>query len=289
MNKIDIHKDYIYNPKVINDITLIHISDMHFNSKTKEKKLNKIKNQIVKENPDYIIITGDTIDKPLETKHDNIKLLINFLKDLSKKHKIFMSIGNHDVYTQEDYLFFNNLKIDNLYILNNASYKDDYVYISGFTLPTNYYYNLEGEESEAVLLEHLKNNKILINNLPTDIPKIGLIHSPIKLTETKVIDLLKEYDLLLSGHTHGGLVPKLLNKIFKPNQGIISPRNKLFPKVARGKIEINKNNKTITIIINSGITKLGEKSAHLLSKLNFVFNIDINKIIITNQKGRNYE
>jgi len=200
-----------------------------------------------------------------------------------------MSIGNHDVYTKEDYLFFKNLKIDNLYILNDTSYKDDYIYISGFTLPTNYYYNLEGEESEVVLLEHLHNNKTLINNLPIYIPKIGLIHSPIKLTESKVIDLLKEYDLLLSGHTHGGLVPKILNKMLKPNQGIISPRSKLFPKVARGKIEINKNNKIITIIINSGITKLGEKSARLLSKLNFVFNIDINKIIITNKKGRNYE
>jgi len=66
MNKIDIHKDYIYNPKVINDITLVHLSDIHFNSKTKESKLNKIKNIILNDNPDYIIITGDTIDKPLE-------------------------------------------------------------------------------------------------------------------------------------------------------------------------------------------------------------------------------
>lgn len=289
MNKIDIHSDIIYNNKVINDINIIHISDIHFNSNTKEKKLNKLKNEILKQNPNYIVITGDTLDRPLETKHHNIKFLINFLKDLTKKHKVLMSLGNHDIFIKEDFTFFNNLKMNNLYILNNNYYKDDSIYISGFTLPTNYYYNLEREESEEALLEHLNSNNKLINNLPTDIPKIALIHSPIKLTEEKVIDLLKEYDLLLSGHTHSGLVPKILNKILKPNQGIIAPRKTLFPKIARGKIEINKNNKLITIVINGGITKLGEKSAHLLSKLNFVFNTDINKITITNKKGREYE
>ena len=81
------------------------------------------------------------------------------------------------------------------------------------------------------------------------------------------------------------MVPKFLSKLFKKNQGIIAPRKGWFPKVARGKFEINKFNKTITIIINGGITKLGEKSAHILSKFNFIYNIDINKIIITNKEG----
>ena len=85
------------------------------------------------------------------------------------------------------------------------------------------------------------------------------------------------------------MVPKILSKFFKKNQGLIAPRKRLFPKVARGKFEINIFNKTITIIINGGITKLGEKSAHLLSKLNFIYNIDINKITISNKKGIKHE
>lgn len=290
MNKIEIHKDIIYNNNIEKDITLIHISDIHFNNKTKETKLNKIKNAIIKQNPNYIVISGDTIDSPKEANHDNIEFLISFLKDLANKYKIIISLGNHDIFKEEDYIFFEKLnKIDNIHVLNNSYYKDKSIYITGFTLPTNYYYNLENQESEEVLLKYLENHKNLANNLPDSIPKIGLIHSPIKLTEEKVINKLKEYDVLLSGHTHNGLVPKILNKVLKPNQGIISPRNKLFPKIARGKIEINKNNKIITIIINGGITKLGEKSAKILSKLNFIFNIEINKIIITNKKGKKYE
>ena len=81
----------------------------------------------------------------------------------------------------------------------------------------------------------------------------------------------------------------MLSKFFKKNQGIIAPNKRMFPEIARGKIEKNIFNKKITIIITSGITKLGEKSASILSKLNFIYNIDINKIIITNKKGRYYE
>ena len=286
MNKIDIHKDTIYNSKVLKDITLIHISDIHFNTKTKISKLNKIKEAIINNNPDYIIITGDTIDSPRETKEKAIQNLLTFLTNLSKKYKIFISLGNHDIFKQDDYNFFKQLnQYNNIYILDNTSYKDDYIYISGFTLPTNYYYNLDKRESTDVLIEHLNNHQELITNLKNDIPKVSLIHSPIKLTDKFVINLLKEYDLLLSGHTHNGLVPKLLNKLLKKNQGLVAPRKQLFPKIARGKIEINLLGKTITIIINGGITKLGEKSAHILSKLNFIYNIDINKITITNKKG----
>ena len=85
------------------------------------------------------------------------------------------------------------------------------------------------------------------------------------------------------------MVPKIFSGFLKPNQGIIAPNKKLFPLVARGKIEKNLFGKKITIIINGGITKLGERSAKALSVFNGLFNIDINKIVITSKKGRFYE
>ena len=291
MNKIEIHKDIIYHNKITKDITLIHISDIHFNKYTKEKKLNNIKETIYKSNPDYIVITGDTIDEPSIIKDKvKIKTLLVFLTDIAKTSKVIISLGNHDIFMNEDFKFFKNLNgLKNIYILNNESYLDETIYISGFTLPTSYYYNISKRESKELLLEHLKKHKKLTTNLPVFIPKVSLIHSPMKLSDKEVLTVLKEYDLLLSGHTHNGMVPKILNHLFKPNQGIISPNKKLFPELARGKLEINAFNKKITIIINGGITKLGEKSAGILSKLNFLYNIDINKIIITNKRGRYYE
>lgn len=291
MSKIEIHKDIVYSSKAVKDITLIHLADIHFNKYTKTKKLDKVKEAIYINNPDYIIITGDILDRPSITKDKiNIRRLLLFLTDISNFAKVIISIGNHDIFLNEDFKFFKNLNdLKNIYVLNNDIYVDETIYISGFTLPTNYYYNINKKESSEVLIDHLKKYKKYTSNLPIKVPKVSLIHSPIKLVDKEVLTILKEYDLLLSGHTHGGMIPKILNKLFKSNQGIISPYKTLFPEIARGKIEKYLGNKKITIIITNGITKLSEGHSKILSKINFVYNIDINKIIITSKKGRNYE
>lgn len=290
MNKIKRHLDIIYNEQTKKDLTIIHISDLHFNSFTKEKKLRQLKEEIYLNNPDYVVITGDLLDIPSITNDkQKIKELLIFLTDIASFTKLLISIGNHDVFMEKDYQFFNKLNdLNNIYILNNTSYKDEYIYISGITPPNNYYYNIRHKESSEILVEHLKKHKNLITKLPTT-PKISLIHSPINLTDKDVLDKLKEYDLLLSGHTHAGLVPEFLNFIFKKNTGIISPNKKLFPEIAKGKIEKNINNKKITIIISGGITKLSKFSSKWLSNFNFIYNIDVNKIIITKKRGKYYE
>lgn len=288
MNKIKIHHDTVYSSKAKKDITLIHLADIHFNKSTNIKEFDKIKEEIYKINPDYIVITGDTIDNS-EILKDKIKIkkLLLFLTDLGNITKVIISLGNHDLYKEEDLKFFKNLNdLKNIYILNNDIYLDETIYISGHTLPTGYYYNITKEESKEILIEHLKKNKKLTTNLPINVPKVALIHSPIKLTDKEVLSYLNEYDLLLSGHTHNGMVPTILDKFLKPNQGIIAPNKKLFPDVARGKIINHIPNKNITLIINGGITKLSCHSTKILNKLNFIYNKDINKITITSKKGR---
>ena len=229
-------------------------------------------------NPDYIIITGDTIDNPKITKEkDKIKLLLKFFENIKKDTKIIIGLGNHDITTENDKLFFQNLnELENIFFLDNDKYEDNLIYISGITLPHNYYYNITKKESPEVLIEHLYRCDNLIKKLPKEKFKISLIHSPINLTNKQALNLLKEYDLILSGHTHNGMVPDLLEKLFKNNSGLIAPNKNLFPKIVKGKIE--KNN--LTIIINGGITKLSLSSAKILNKLNFIYNMSINKITV---------
>lgn len=290
MNKINITKDIIYVNSVEKDITILHIADIHFSKVTSDKQLNKIKNEIFIHCPNYLIITGDLLDEPSITK-DKIKIkeLLLFLTDLGKHTKVIISLGNHDIYLNEDYVFFKKInELKNIYVLNNEIYNDELICITGITLPTSYYYNMYKNESKGILLETIKNNRKITENINKEIPKIALIHSPIRLNDKDVLNELKEYDLLLSGHTHNGLVGKALNKLFKNNIGIISPNKKLFPEVARGKIETTINRKKITLIINGGIIKLSKKSGKILHKLNFLFDVDINKIIIK-KKGKRYE
>lgn len=282
MKNIEIVKDILSSKKLKKDITFIHIGDIHYNETTSTKKLEYIKYAIEDAHPDYIFITGDLLDRPKITKNkEKIKLLVSWLNSLGNIAKVFISLGNHDIILEEDYKFFNKLNdINNIYVLNNQSYEDENIFISGFTLPTNYYYNIEKHEDENALLETLQNNFNLVTNLPKKKYKVALIHSPILLSEKKVIEKLKEYDLILSGHMHNGLIPRILDKIIKNNYGLISPDKRFFAKNTRGKIKT----KYYTIIITGGITKLSPSSTKILSKLNGLYPISINKITVKGEK-----
>lgn len=291
MNKVKIQTDIVHHDYAKKDLTIIHIADIHFNINTNAEKLIKVKESIIKLNPDYLVITGDLVDEPSITKNKiKIKELIKFLTDLSTYTKVLISLGNHDIFSDNDLVFFKKLnEFNNIILLDNDSYQDDYIYIAGLTLPSKYYYNITYDESSDILLEHIQHHQELISKLPARLPKVLLIHSPIKLTDEEVLNKLSGYDLILSGHTHAGMVPDFLNKFFKKNTGIIAPNKKWFPEISRGKIEKMRKGKRITIIITGGITKLSLKSSKLLSKLNFVYNISINKIIITKKRGKYYE
>jgi len=286
MNKVRIKTDYLYN-KYGNEIVILHMADIHFNINTKKKLFDKITRKVMEEKPNYIIITGDLIDNPVIIKKykNKLKELVKFLAELGEMTKVLISLGNHDIMFDDDYKFFKKIdEIKNIYVLDNKSYSDEFIYVAGFTLSGRYYYNLYGKESIDSLLRELKINYKLITRLPINKVKIGLFHSPLGIIDDEVWEKLKEFDILLSGHMHDGMVPDFLKIFFKKNMGLIAPSKKLFPKICRDRV--NKDGRTL--IITGGVTKLSLKSAKWLSKFNFVYNIGINKIILTNKKGRYY-
>ena len=280
MNQIKIHEDIIYNDVTKRNLNIMHISDIHFNFNTKDKKLDLLSERIIKEKPDYLMATGDTIDMAEIIDDVKINKLVAFFEKIASATKIIISIGNHDTFKDCSSFFRKLNSIKNVWVLDNLSYEDEFIYVAGFTLPNIYYYNDSGDESTESLCESLDKNKKLWKNLPSDKVKIALIHSPIKLTEEVVLKRLSGYDFILSGHTHDGVVPEFLKVFFKENQGIISPCKKFFPKIARGKIVKNVNNKKIVIFICGGVTKLSPMNIKLFNILNFVYYIDINRIII---------
>ncbi len=290
MNRIKVTTNIVYNNNAKKDIIIIHLSDIHFNINTKANDLEKITNLVNKIKPDYIMITGDLIDEPSITKNNKIKELVSFLSNIAKTTKVMIAIGNHDVLSKNDYRFFNKLNdLYNIYVLNNTSYQDEFIYVTGFTLPNEFYYNINGAENKEVLSDFLNSHKELINKLPNDKPKILLMHSPITVSQNDILKILHEYDLILSGHTHNGMVPDILNFLFKGNVGIISPYKTFFPEVAKGKIEKDIDNKKMTIIINGAYTKLSKKSGSILSNLNFVYDKSVDKILVRKKRGIKYE
>ena len=229
-----------YNIKGSINTNIVLISDIHYYKKKDIIHLNKILDNIKKLKPDFICIPGDLTDESNICDED---YLLEWLTKLTHFSKVILTLGNHELYInrRKDLYGLNNKlvnkikKINNLYLLGNESKVIDNINFIGVTLNIDEYHNEE---------KHIINfNKYNLNNKYYN---IVLCHTPISITnETN----LKNIDLVLCGHMHGGIVPRFLRKIFK-NNGLISPSKRLFPKNVYGKIL--KDNSTI--IITSGIT-----------------------------------
>ena len=82
------------------------------------------------------------------------------------------------------------------------------------------------------------------------------------------------------------MVPGFIGWMLPKNMGLISSTKRFFPKNARGRIDVTSGSHDTTIIINGAITKLSEISGKLMSKLDFLYNKSMNKIVI--KKKRRY-
>ena len=271
---IDIVKNVIVSNKVKNKIKVVLLSDIHFSKYFIIDNLELIKNSIKKLEPDYICIAGDIIDE-ISVIYDTktINILTNFLTDLAKISKVFISLGNHDIRDNQDLLYFKDLKIDNLYVLNNSYYIDKKVVINGYNMPRDYYYNSpQGEDAKVMYQDLLKNKDKLY--FSDKLFNISLIHSPINLLDKDISNYLKKCDLILCGHMHNGLVFRWLDKLIKNNYGLVSPSKGFFPNMSRGYKKVGDSN----IIISGGITKLSNSSGKILRVFNRIYPISINYI-----------
>lgn len=234
--------------KIHSNKTIFFISDLHYYYPKDLKKLRFILKKIKKEVPDYLIIGGDLLDGSDATNKD---LFVHFIKECALNTIVLIGIGNHDitfvekkkaVFDQNKSFWDTLAQIKNVFVLDNTIYETDDLFIEGITLPYHYYYKTI--DSKVFFNQNLSNTN-------SQKLKILLIHDPISIINYDVTN----YDIVLAGHTHNGMVPKVLEPIMK-HKGLISPDKKLFPKYVRGRFQI----KNTDIIVSGGITKLSKRS-----------------------------
>lgn len=274
---------YLYNKNT--NTKIMHISDIHYSGACDSKRLDFLYKKLSNYEVDYICITGDLIDSN-NVIYDafNKSLLINWLKKISSNRKVLISLGNHDLfkrvgssvekcYNKTFWSEINN--INNIYLLDNTYYEDDKVFAVGYTQSFDYYYKYKKEDVN-IMYNELRCLNIKLNNNKL---KVLLMHSPICFKDEKIYNKLKEYDLILSGHMHNGMVLPIIDEIFDNNVGLISPSKKLFPPLARG----NVHNDNI-LIISPGILKLHITVTPLIRWLNIFFPVPINIINVGKYK-----
>ena len=263
-----IFKNYdILNLKNSTKLKLIFISDFH--NKYYKNNFEDLINKIVDIKADYIILGGDFLNYSKLNKikgkvgYKNAILFINCLLDKINHLKanenydlkgILFGYGNHelrllknssktklnyDFYKFRDFLINNSIKI-----IDNNTYKlDNGLNISGLSLYDGYYGKSASKRLKSI-------DKSILNRYFKDIIKsefnIMLFHKP-DYAEN-LIDY--GYDLVLSGHNHGGLINI-------PFIGpIISSELTILPKYAKGLY----NYKNGKVIVSAG---LGEHTIKL--------------------------
>lgn len=267
---IIVNKKYNLKGKVNQKIVLI--SDIHYYDKRNIKHLNKLLDKIRKVSPNYICIPGDIIDQSKVHDEDDF---IEWLHNLSKISKVIISLGNHEfylskqskVYELNDNLLKKIKSLDNVYLLDNENIIIDDINFIGVTLPPEYYHNEENQIDILKYLYKFKTYKSYYNVL--------LCHSPINISNPNVLKNF-DIDLILCGHMHGGITPRILRFIFK-NRGLVSPSKHLLPKVCYGKLKVCDTD----IIITSGITVLSH--INKFRRFNFLFESEMVTITIDNR------
>lgn len=205
----------IVSNKILNEIKITQISDFHSN---KRIDLEKLKNEIKGFDPNFIVLTGDIIDR----NDDNLEAAIQLIETISNLNKdIYYIKGNHE----NDNRLYNNFKIEmvkrGIIVLEDDT---STLEIHGNMINIIGLRDTSDEELNYGISEYEKT----IENLNLDYYNLLLIHAPNNVEEL----IHGSEDLILSGHTHGGQIRlPMIGPIVAPGQG-------LFPTLDKGIYEI---------------------------------------------------
>jgi len=199
------------------EITIVQISDFHsvFYGEKQEKLIDKVKS----EEPDLIVLTGDIFDDTVSAR--GTQLLLSGIYGIAP---IYFVTGNHEYRSGnmqkiKELLWFHEIRIlSDEYVI--ITIKGNEIVLAGIDDPFKSLYENDNYNQDLAMevsfreLDYVNKFKIL------------LAHRPERIEKYKKFS----FNLILSGHTHGGQIrlPFLfINGLYAPDQG-------LFPKYAGG-------------------------------------------------------
>lgn len=180
-------------PAVFDGYRIAHVSDLH-NSWLWEKTIARLKEA----EPDIICITGDMID----CKKTNVEAALSFAAEAVKIAPCYYISGNHENNVSQEV---RDELLSGLTVLGVTVLNDDEVI-------------LEKEETQIALVGHKWGDDVTVGELwEFNGYRILLSHRP----ECFADYVAGNYDLVLSGHAHGGQVRlPFIGGLFAPGQGI---------------------------------------------------------------------
>lgn len=218
-------------PQAFDNFKIAQVSDIHCD-RVGHSDLSFIK-KIKDFNPDIIVITGDVLD----SYNNDMDIAYNILSQLAIIAPCYFVSGNHELRLPEEYeQLINIMKKLNITYMNNSNLlitkKNESINLVGVE-DYNFFKNEDNLNHRANFIETLKelyspdHFNILLSHRPEKFP----IYADLK------------YELIFSGHAHGGQwrLP-FIGGIFSPSQGF-------FPKYTNGNYVLEDS----TIIVSQGL------------------------------------
>ena len=228
-------KNIVVNYKVFSEKLegkrIILLTDLHNYPGGRE---TTIVEDIKKENPDLIVVSGDILKADrYEIGSKSQENLKQFLSDVSEESPVFLGLGNHDLYgadskMEEGYKDLETAKSGNVHPLSNESVELGNVRLTEFH-PTHDVFSPAVQDSGKALLDFEEEFRESGLEVPENDPlyNVLILHNPVQFVQGRMIseslkldispeqfdrltslsEKLSKFDLVLSGHKHGGYIP----------------------------------------------------------------------------------
>ena len=220
-------------------VKIVAIADLHSNVYGEAQK--PLLDMIAAQKPDIIALAGDIVDNKVPDIGAKM-----FLRAVPKIAPVYYVSGNHEFQTQRYDEIKKMIEGCGIMVLSGER---KYITINGTDLcvcgiddPVAFEYSddprtLKYKDADGMLSQ--------FSDLGDDTFNILLAHRPELIESYAKYD----FDLVLSGHTHGGQVriPLVLNGTFAPDQGF-------FPKYAGGRYDL----RDMTMIVSRGLSLSGK-------------------------------
>ncbi len=247
-NRLKIVNYKIKTGNISGSVKIAHITDLH-SCLYGENQVELI-DAIDKNSPDVVVLTGDIFDD--DYINDNSHILIN---DIAQRYKTYYVSGNHEWWSKKMYEYFDYLKSAGVTVLRGDV---DYLTINDNTIVIS---GVDDPEVNAYDPWHKTNEEQLRKIAKKISPKyynVLLAHHPENAKQYFDYD----FDLVLSGHAHGGHVriPFILNGLYAPNQGF-------FPELAGGIYDFDDKK----MIVSRGLSRENKKIPRIFNRPELVF------------------